>query len=101
MQQNKEIFDIIITTQQDPLSATGIILGLAGAVLMLVDAVIFWQRAKSAKTQTDPNAMTLMGKISAALMIVGTIIIVTNPPEYDRDCDATAHELNYSASAAC
>ena len=92
---------MLIHPQQDPLSATGIILSLAGAALILVDAVIFWQRAKSAKTQTDPNAMTLMGKISVSLMIVGTLIIVTNPPEYERDCDATTHELNYSASAAC
>lgn len=92
---------MLIHTQQNSLSTAGIILGLAGAALILIDAVIFWQRAKSAKTQTDPNAMTLMGKISAALMIVGTIIIVTNPPKYERDCDATAHELNYSASAAC
>lgn len=92
---------MLIHTQQDPLSVVGIILGLAGAALILVDAVIFWQHAKSAKTQTNPNAMTLLGKISASLMIVGTIIIVTNPPEYERDCDDITRELNYSASAAC
>lgn len=92
---------MIITTQQDPLSILGIMLGLTGAALTLVDAVVFWQRAKSVKTHADPNAMTALGKISVVLMIVGVIIIVTNPPEYERDCDAAAHELNYSASVAC
>ena len=92
---------MILATQQDSLSTLGVILGLTGTVLTLVDAVIFWQRAKSVKTHKDPNAMTVMGKISVVLMIVGTIIIVTNPPEYERDCDDAAHELNYSASVAC